>query len=347
MGHIMADYTFDQAHYAPEPRSETAITSANITNWVGAAVSVGLVVGACVWGYRVMMRDVSGIPVVQAAEGPMRIQPENPGGQLADNQGLAVNAVAGSSLAEAPAQRLVLAPVPAGLGEDDIAQKDLELIAASAVVDPVENDASVAGLAVLEDAVASGFDSGDATAGDGTDPIDALANQLAVNAAHLDASIDDAVDAALADAETEALESDLKQHSNTLAQSLRPLSRPAGARVRVASTQPLTAQSAASVVRASANSAVEIDHATLPAGTRLVQIGAFPDAQTARSEWDRVSGFMGDFLAGKQRVVMQAQSGGRTIYRLRVHGFADLSEARRFCATSIEKNVDCIPVVTK
>jgi hypothetical protein len=34
-------------------------------------------------------------------------------------------------------------------------------------------------------------------------------------------------------------------------------------------------------------------------------------------------------------------------YRLRAHGFTDLSDARRFCAAFVAGGVDCIPVVTR
>ena len=91
----------------------------------------------------------------------------------------------------------------------------------------------------------------------------------------------------------------------------------------------------------------EIDPASLPAGTRLVQIGAFDSAETARSEWTRLEARFGDFMDGKGRVIQQATSGGRTFYRLRAEGFVDLSDARRFCAAFVAEKVDCIPVVTR
>ena len=46
-----------------------------MANLAGAAVSLALIVGIGIWGYKLIMRDVSGVPVVRAAEGPMRIQP--------------------------------------------------------------------------------------------------------------------------------------------------------------------------------------------------------------------------------------------------------------------------------
>ena len=55
----------------------------------------------------------------------------------------------------------------------------------------------------------------------------------------------------------------------------------------------------------------------------------------------------GDYLNGKDRIVQTAESGGRTFYRLRAHGFADLSDARRFCSALVAEGADCIPVVTR
>ncbi|MFK7753617.1 MAG: SPOR domain-containing protein [Sedimentitalea sp.] len=88
-------------------------------NVVGAAASLALVVGLGYWGYQLVMRDVSGVPVVRALEGPMRVQPAEPGGRPADHQGLAVNAVAAEGTAEAPADRLLLAPRPIELEDED------------------------------------------------------------------------------------------------------------------------------------------------------------------------------------------------------------------------------------
>lgn len=85
----------------------------------GAAGSLVLVIGLGVWGYRLAVRDVSGIPVVRALEGPIRIAPETPGGDIADYQGLAVNEVAAVGTAATPPDRLMLAPRPVELSPDD------------------------------------------------------------------------------------------------------------------------------------------------------------------------------------------------------------------------------------
>ena len=82
-------------------------------------MSVALIIGIAVWGYKLLMRDVTGIPVVRAAAGDMRVRPENPGGQLADNQGLSVNAVASEGTASQFAEQVILAPKPLDLEDED------------------------------------------------------------------------------------------------------------------------------------------------------------------------------------------------------------------------------------
>ena len=90
-----------------------------LTNVAGAVMSLALVAGIGVWGYKLLVRDVSGIPVVRAASGEMRIRPEEPGGDTASHQGLSVNVVAAVGTAAKPADRLILAPKPIDLTAED------------------------------------------------------------------------------------------------------------------------------------------------------------------------------------------------------------------------------------
>ena len=87
----------------------------------------------------------------------------------------------------------------------------------------------------------------------------------------------------------------------------------------------------------------EIDPATLALGTRLVQLGAFDSASQARSEWVKLVERFGDLMSGKAVVIEAAESGGRTFYRLRGHGFAGEDDVRRFCAALVAENAACIP----
>ncbi|CUH77227.1 SPOR domain-containing protein [Tropicibacter naphthalenivorans] len=316
----MADYSYDGAYRAQAPRS-----GASLANWAGAAVSLALVAGVGVWGYGVMARDVSGVPIVQAMSGPMRVAPTDPGGHLADHQGLAVNAVAGSGAAEAPADRLILAPRPAGLGEDDVALGAIIPQAPAPMQASLADNAKVVALTAPEIAE--------------DDPIQALANQLAAGAAPLaplDAESAEVV-TALNDTVAEPEAAKPAYTGPGLTHSLRPVVRPTG--LRTASLAPVPVAAAASTQ--------ELDAGSLPAGTRLVQIGAFDSPETARAEWQRLEVRFGDYLDGKNRVIQKASSGGRVFYRLRAEGFADLSDARRFCAAFVAQNVDCIPVVSR
>ncbi|MBD3765933.1 MAG: SPOR domain-containing protein, partial [Rhodobacterales bacterium] len=90
-------------------------------NLAGAVSSVALLLGLAFWGYRVAVRDVQGVPVVRAIEGPMRIPHPDPGGTIAPHLGLAVNAVPAAGGAAPVADRLVLAPRPADLTDEDLA----------------------------------------------------------------------------------------------------------------------------------------------------------------------------------------------------------------------------------
>ena len=104
---------------------------ATAINWAGAFLSVLLIAGLATWGWKLWQRDVTGIPVVRALEGPMRITPADPGGLANNYQGLAVNRIAEERATELT-DRVVLAPAPATLNEDeDFANqvKDIENIA--------------------------------------------------------------------------------------------------------------------------------------------------------------------------------------------------------------------------
>lgn len=284
-----------------------ANTIKKLTNLLGAAISVGLVIGIGIWGYKLLVRDVSGVPVIKAAEGPMRVQPEDPGGSQAAHQGLSVNDVAAAGVAADPADRLVLAPEPLELNLDDapvaeLAQVEPEpLPATTETVQPTPVAALVAQLS------------------EGVEPLQEL----------------QPVTQKVPEATAEQVEK--PKVTGGLGRSLRPHVRPASLNsvpTKVAATAPSSAAS-------------EIDAAQIPAGTRLAQLGAYESAEVARREWTRLSGEFSEYLEGKKRVIQRAQSGGRTFYRLRAMGFADLNDARRFCSALVAERAECIPVVTR
>lgn len=314
----MADIPFSGNAPGPESRQQggnAMQTLGTITNWAGAAVSLALIAGIGVWGYKMLARDVSGVPVVRAASGePMRVQPQDPGGSPALHQGLAVNRVAAEGAAEKPADRLILAPPPVSLEDEDMPGAAIEVAAG-----PDEAEAATPA----------------ATPQMGS--IQALADQLAGGSAPL-GTVEEAPEklqqAAVSLPATPEPEPARPVVKGGIKQSLRPVLRPGGLRDAVAAAVPVAA-------------ALDVDPSTIPAGTRLAQLGAFDSAETARGEWDKLSQRFGDYLEGKQRVIQRATSGGRVFYRLRAMGFADMSDARRFCSALVAERADCIPVTTK
>lgn len=347
----MADIEYPGETRADDAHPEAGGSSFGfIVNVLGAMTSLALVVGVGVWGYWLVMRDVSGVPVVRALEGPLRVQPENPGGEPADYQGLAVNAVAAQGAASPPADRLTLAPRPVDLSEEDQPMGRIEPAAADTPTarapdgggepgaDSTASEMSDAAIAALVEELTAGErplsgheglppEEGDSAAAiEQPEPLDTA------DAADTDRTLrpDPAV-----------------LNAPGLRVSLRPQPRPARA------LRPLAGGAAreggASVILASAqvSPTLDVDPDTLPPGTRLAQLGAYDTPDIARSEWDRLYARFGDYMEGKNRVIQQASSGGRTFYRLRAMGFDDLSDARRFCSALVAENADCIPVASR
>ena len=79
-------------------------------------------------------------------------------------------------------------------------------------------------------------------------------------------------------------------------------------------------------------------------GAPMAQLGAFGSAAIAEQAWADLSERHGDYLVGKPHVILQAEVGGGTIYRLRVHGFENQEEARRLCTALNRQNAECYSV---
>ncbi|MEL6517447.1 MAG: SPOR domain-containing protein [Pseudomonadota bacterium] len=322
----MANYYYESDYESYDDGA--AGEMATLANWAGAAISFALMVGLGIWGYQLLVRDVTGVPVVRALEGPMRIAPENPGGLQAEHQGLSVTHVAVEGTSERPAERVVLAPAPLELSDEDQPLAQLESITA----DPVASEPE--GVAIVPLA----------------NPDPAPVAQPVLPEPEPKSAIELAIAEALAATEPVS--------ETTPAPTPEPAVQIIPASVEGVSQSPrpparsFPPQAQAQVINAVAVASnptgeLDVDPATIPAGTRLVQLGAFPSADEARTAWDGLSGQFGDFLAGKGRVVQEASAGGTTFYRLRATGFEDLSDARRFCAVLVADNANCIPVIRR
>lgn len=356
----MADVDFDEfdGGYAEHEIASGYATgrARAMINLAGAACSVALVIGLGIWGYKLAVRDVSGIPVVRALEGPLRIAPENPGGDVAMHQGLSVNAVAAAGTALPLPDKLILAPKEVTLTAED--QAGTAELAQLPAVDALAGEAEVIEVAPQGAANLAPIEIAPSATPEVAPNAETLdASSLAVTAP-LPATQEDAVAAALAAAlaDGETAEGGLSEAEaaadpvTSLRPKLRPTTRTAAAVATVeptAATADAAPEVAAETPVATTAAVAEIDPSTIPAGTRLVQLGAFDDEASARAEWAKLQADFPDLLPGKAMVVQSAQSGGRTFYRLRAHGFADEDVARQFCAAMLAQNASCIPVAQK
>lgn len=279
---------------------------AKMTQWAGTICSVLVVLGAVYWAYELAVRDAHGIPVVRAAEGPLRIAPTTPGGEISANQGLAVNSIAAKGGSETLPDVVTLAPAPAQLAQEDVAETT-----------SAEAPAAVAQTAVPEQTLVASFDVPEPTGSD-------LADLAAKTPDVMPISDEAAVEAALAMALSDGNEPATKSNTDT--------------------SQPVELADGGTDAAIAAPPTSEVDPASIPAGTKLVQLGAFDDDAAARASWAVLQTQFTDLIGTKSLVVQQAKSGGRIFYRLRAHGFADEDETRRFCAALLAENASCIPV---
>lgn len=286
----------------------------------GALVSLALILGLGIWGYKLMVRDVTGVPVIRALEGSARLLPDDPGGQLAMHQGLAVNSVTADGSAAAPADRYVLAPATASLTDEDQPMSSVQPVLSS--YEP-SNDAFALEAApeALEQVAVT------------EDPLELQSVE------DLAASVEDmAEDMATTDVMISPIPKPRPVRLASLAQS---------ASTSTTRTDAASLDGVAGDILAAIGGVNEMTPSEVPAGSRLVQFGAFQSEDIARSEWTRLSGRFEELMEGKTRVIEQAESGGKSFYRLRAYGFADASDANRFCAALTAMNAACVPTVQR
>lgn len=339
--HAVEHDEYDEAGYSADAEADlragregVAARLGQVTTYVGALVSVSLMVGLVVWGAQLVMRDVSGVPVIRALEGDARTAPDNPGGELTPHAGLAVNSVAAGQDPNA-ADAVAIAPAATGLAEEDVTMGELGAVAHEPTDDLADlASETVAPVVAIPDGAEMPINEAVTELTPEEVPAEVLSQSEAISNALIEAAQANAPAAA--------------SSGSTLVRSTRPAPRPRIVKV-VAGSAP-AAPAATAPVRAAAESAPPVrvvEPGALPSGAPLVQIGAFDSDADAQREWARVSAKFGPLFAGKGRVIQTAESGGRTFWRLRVAGFDSSNEARRFCAAMIAEGGVCIPASAK
>lgn len=363
----------DHARYGAEPEGEgLSVRLARLTHYLGALVSVALMVGLMVWGWQLVMRDVSGIPVIKAVAGEARTTPDDPGGELTGHTGFAVNNVSGGA-DSGLVDQVGIAPAATPLDDSDVAMGEFGATAR----EPVEPDLPVAFdsetvIALQDSEAAAARAAAEAAALAEAQRQQALAAAAEAEQQVAAANMTDApaaegpvnevvTDETGAPAQAEAIREALAQaqqaRPSSLAVSSRPAPRPrtrsvvaAAAPVRAAADAPARRPEAAlaeSQAEAQAPAPAPSRSAQVAAGAPLVQIGAFDSDALAAGEFGRVSGKFGNLFAGKGQVIQKHVVNGRTFWRLRVAGFDSRAEAQDFCAKLKAAGTDCIPATAQ
>ncbi|MDO5621100.1 MAG: SPOR domain-containing protein [Paracoccus sp. (in: a-proteobacteria)] len=334
------DFVFGEQDRGYDPVHEEQLATnvglagrvARALNYFGAVVSVMLLIGMVVWGYQLVTRDVSGIPVVRAMQGEARTAPENPGGELAANEGLAVNTVAAGA-APQRIEQVAIAPAATSLTDEDLPMGALGVTAQPMVAAPEDDVVGPENPAFAEEAATRMAAASDAGVEEGTVSA-AVTDETGTPAAPED------INAALT-------------QTASVTQSVRPVRRPARATPAPVQTAAVTEAPAAAPARAEtrpktqpaptpAPAEARVETVTPASGSALAQIGAFDSEAIARSEWQRLSGRNGSLFAGKSPVIQKTERNGRTFWRLRVAGFDGTSAARNFCGQLKSSGTDCI-----
>ena len=293
------------------------------TGALGAATALALVLGLGAWTWDLARRDLSEVPVVRALESPARVAPGEPGGEVAEHQGFAVNAIqAARDEEEAEPDRVVLAPRSADLSADD-----------RAPAAPPASDEAVA--------VPSGseLEAGPETEREPVVLASAegeVASDRPWAGARLDAQAEapSAIEAALAEAlgvpapEVEgegegarAIEAvAVIEPDGSVGRSPRPEDRP-GAGAAALAAEPM------------------VMPAPVAEGTWLVDLGAFASEAEARDAWARLAsaGAVGD----EAPLIRPPGLGDGGAWRLAASGFEGEAGARGLCAAIAAQGATC------
>lgn len=121
-----------ESHYESDSSESASIGARGVVavalRWIGAVVSVSLVLGVIYWGFLLGQRDANEVPVIRAMEGNARIVPDDPQGTQADNQGLAVNEVLAETTPSVVNTSTTLAPSAQTVTVEDETMSALEVV---------------------------------------------------------------------------------------------------------------------------------------------------------------------------------------------------------------------------
>ncbi len=293
----------------PRVAQEPVAKENNYMQWVGAFVSLALVVVVIYWVFELGRRDATAVPVIQAMAGEARELPANSGGPEVDNQGLQVNEVLGSEATAPVEPETTLAPPPQRVVVEDVTPP-VETTPSPPILVPVVPLEEPLPEAPVETAQPSQLP----PSLPGADP-EMARPERRVQAAALSEN---------ADILSQAIASAILEATTGIAPAPAPANTPEPAPI-LTPTPP-----AASFV-----------------GERMIQLGAYDDEESANRDYDVLLEDNQDLMGRLVRFVERREAGGRVFYRLRARGFTSMEEAADMCSALLARSVQCIAVTAR
>jgi hypothetical protein len=124
-----------------------------------------------------------------------------------------------------------------------------------------------------------------------------------------------------------------------------PVTKPAT--TAVAPLKPVTTSAAPKAAQAKPQAieakpqTVEAGHSAAAGHSPMIQLAALPTEEAARAEWAQLAKKMPELLNGRQPNFSRIERDGRSYWRVRIAGFADVAQARGFCDRVHAKGGGC------
>ncbi|MEM6677209.1 MAG: SPOR domain-containing protein [Pseudomonadota bacterium] len=327
---------------------------------LGAVAAIAVIGGGGYMAWNLGSQEADEVPVIRAAAGPAKTQPENAGGAETRHTDISAFDVAeGSSDATAEVRD---APAPGAPTDEDRPMSQVAAVAA--VQPPTVGEAAAEGASTAGSLGANlGFGPGSVQSGGNffaTRPARPSSEPGGQQIAALNLD-DDALFPAPEAMEPPKVQRLIKSEAELL-RTVRPRSRvtvnraepvppvgegsevappfapfvrarPSDLEQRIARNTTEQAGANAELLRKAERSPVQI------------QLGAFPELSTIEQEWMRISIANSDILSGLALAVQQTISGGVTYYRLRVGPFRDGHQANTVCQALKARGYDCLVAI--
>lgn len=321
MAELAGDYGYD----APPARSWTRLA----VRALGACAALALIWGLAHWAQGLTSRSPGEIPFLKAEDGPFKAAPADPGGLTLDGAGRAVTRIVtgeggtGARLApdpEMPADEDLPQPLLTGVQSATVAAAPAPAPAAAPEA-PTAAPAPSGGSNAIDDAVARALAQVEGAAGGGAK----VASVASDEGASLDRSPGPMIEPG--------------EHAPSVSPVFR--ARPEARVIQAAATT--TAAVVATNAAAGDAAATPLSEApAIASGDVVIQLGAFNSTDVADSQWRSHLRRNEDLLGGMTHHVTTVESGGRTLYRLRVGPIASRARAQELCAALKARSDACI-----